>query len=286
MKQRLSKSYVLSSILRNIAALLGLILLIVFIFIAILAPLLAPYDPLEIDAGITLLPPSREHLFGTDGFGRDIFSRVVFGARLSLLIGGSVSIIAGILGTFFGLVTGYIRYLDEPLMRLMDGLMAFPPILLAVAVMAFLGQGVSNVIMVLALIYLPFYARVIRSRVLVIREQAYIEAAESYGCPTLRIILRHVLPNCMAQLIVLVMNYFAVAVLSEAALNFLGLGGPPEVPSWGNILNEGQRFLRTAWWISFFPGAAIMLMVLSLNLVGDTLRDALDPTMRHAERIG
>src|SRR5206468_1919038 len=212
----------------------------------------------------------------TDDVGRDVWSRVVYGARLSLLVGAAVVLLAFAIGLVCGLAAGYWRRLDNPVMRVMDGLMAFPAIILAIALMASLGPSVLNVIVAIGVVYAPRVARIVRGSVLVIRETTYVEAARALGVSDLVIVARHVLPNCLSPVVVQASFVFAAAVLTEAALSFLGVGVPPYVPSWGNILSEGRLYIQQAPWLVLYPGAAIMLTILALNLVGDGLRDALD----------
>jgi len=260
----------------------GAAILLVILTAAAAAPWLAPYDPLALNVPERLQPPSPVHLFGTDDFGRDIFSRVLFGARLSLLVGVLVTVVAVSLGIVIGLITGSSPRADRILMRVMDGLMAFPDILLAIALMATLGPSVRNVVIALGFVYTPRVARVVRASVLVIINQEYVEAARALGASRARILARHVLTNSLSPVIVQGTFIAAFAMLAEAALSFLGVGVPPQVPTWGGIIAAGQIYLRQAAWISVFPGAAIILSVLALNLVGDGLRDFLDPRLRYS----
>jgi peptide/nickel transport system permease protein len=225
-------------------------------------------------------PPSLAFPMGTDNFGRDLLSRVVYGARLSLEIGFTVVLLTGIFGTAIGAAAGYYRKLDNPLMRVMDALMAFPAILLAVAIAAALGASAVNAVIALAAVYTPRTARIVRASVLVVREMEYVQAARACGATNWRIMRRHILPNSMAPLIVQLTFIFAYAVLAEAILSFLGVGPEPPTPTWGNIVAEGRQYIREAPWITLFPGLAIAMTVLGLNLLGDGLRDALDPRMR------
>ena len=219
---------------------------------------------------------------GTDDVGRDVWSRVIQGTRLSVVVGGAVVLLSFVTGIAFGLVGGFYRALDNVLMRVMDGLMAFPGIILAIALMASLGPSVANVIVALGIVQVPRVARIVRGSVLVIRETPYIEAALALGVADLAVLGRHVLPNCLSPVIVQGTFIFAAAVLGEAALSFLGVGVPPQVPSWGNVLAEGRLYLQQAPWLTLFPGAAIMTCILGLNLFGDGLRDLLDPKLRGA----
>jgi peptide/nickel transport system permease protein len=257
----------------------GLLLLVVLV-VGAAAPLLTGFDPQAVAPEQRLLPPSGMHLAGTDNFGRDLFSRTVFGARVSLLVGGLVAILATSVGTVLGLIAGYYLRVDRVLMRVMDSLMAFPAVVLAVAIMAAVGPQVSNVVIALTVVYMPRIVRLVRSVVLVVREMQYIEAARSVGLQDLRILARHVLPNCLSVLTVQSTFIFAEAVLAEAALSFLGVGTPPYIPSWGIILGEARTYIRDAPWMMLLPGAALSITVLGLNLVGDGLRDLLDPRQR------
>jgi len=266
--------------LRRRTAVIGVVLVALNILVAVTAPVLARWDPQLLDVKARLSPPSGTHWFGTDDVGRDAWSRVIYGARLSMLVGASVVVFSFVGGLFFGLLGGYYRALDNVLMRVMDGLMAFPGIILAIALMAALGPSVMNVIVALAIVYVPRVARIVRGSVLVIRETPYVEAARALGIPDIRILLLHVLPNCLSPVIVQGTFIFAAAVLGEAALSFLGVGVPPQIPSWGNVLAEGRLYIQQAAWLTLFPGAAIMLSILGLNLFGDGLRDLLDPKLR------
>ena len=264
---------------RRRATLIGLALVGGVLFVGVLSPLLAG-DPLRIDVARRLTAPGQAHWFGTDDVGRDVWSRVVYGARLSLLVGAAVVALSFVMGLGCGLIAGYYRRLDNVVMRVMDGLMAFPAIILAIALMASLGPSVLNVIVAIGIVYAPRVARIVRGSVLVIRETAYVEAARALGASDVVVIARHVLPNCLSPVIVQASFVFAAAVLTEAALSFLGVGVPPYVPSWGNILAEGRLYLQQAPWLVLYPGAAIMLTIFGLNLLGDGLRDLLDPRLR------
>jgi peptide/nickel transport system permease protein len=267
--------------LRRRIVVIGMGLVLGAFLVALAAPLLTPHNPMDLNIAARLRSPDRVNLFGTDSFGRDVFSRVVFGARLSILVGAMSVCMATVGGVIFGLLAGYYPKLDTVLMRLMDGIMAFPGIVLAIALMASLGPSVLNVIVALGFVYMPRVARVVRSAALVVRESAFVEAARALGANDNRILRLDILPNCLSPIIVQSTFVFAYAVLGEAALSFLGVGVPPYVASWGNILSEGRQFITQAPWITVFPGAAIMLTVLGLNVVGDGLRDAFDPRMRY-----
>jgi len=268
-------------LMRRRIVVVGMALVAAAFLVALLAPLLTRHNPMKLEIAARLRAPSRVNLFGTDSFGRDVFSRVVYGARLSILVGAMSVSVAAVGGGLIGLLAGYYPRLDGILMRVMDGIMAFPNIVLAIALMASLGPSVFNVIVSLGFVYLPRVARVVRSGVLVVRESLHVEAARALGAGDARILRLNILPNCFSPIIVQATFVFAYAVLGEAALSFLGVGVPPYISSWGNILSEGRQFITQAPWITMFPGAAIMLTVLGLNVVGDGLRDAFDPRMRY-----
>jgi peptide/nickel transport system permease protein len=258
----------------------GLVLFGAMLFLALAADWIAPYSPMRMQFRARFRPPGGAFLFGTDNFGRDIFSRLCFGARLSLGIGFAVVLGTGLIGTAIGLLAGYFRKADEWLMRVMDALMAFPAVLLALAIAAALGPSASNAVIALTAVYIPRTARIVRATVLVVREMDYVQAARAFGGRDGWIILRHILPNSLAPLIVQLTFIFAYAVLAESILSFLGVGPPPPTPTWGNMIAEGKDYIREAWWIAMFPGLAICFTVLGLNLLGDGLRDVLDPRLK------
>jgi peptide/nickel transport system permease protein len=269
----------LTLLARRKTTLVGAVVMTVMLAVGLLAPVIGG-DPAHMDVPGRLTAPSRAHWFGTDDVGRDVWSRVVYGARLSLLVGVAVVGLSFLVGLACGVVAGYYRSLDNVVMRVMDGLMAFPAIVLAIALMAALGPSVVNVIVAIAVVYSPRVARVVRGSVLVIRETAYVEAARALGVSDAMLVGRHILPNCLSPVIVQGSFVFAAAVLTEAALSFLGVGVPPYVPSWGVILAEGRLYIQQAPWLVLYPGAAIMVTIFGLNLFGDGLRDLLDPKIR------
>ncbi len=268
-------------LLRNFAFTFGLILTVLLVIVAIAAPLFAPYDPDVQDTSRRLEAPSRSHPLGLDDLGRDVLSRIVFGARVSLRVGFSVVIIASLIGVTLGAISGYFGgWTDTLIMRLTDILLAFPGILLAIALVAVLGPSLNNVILALATIGWVGYARLVRGQVLKVREMEYVTAAKALGAKSPRVIIRHVLPNVINPVIVMATLGLAGAILSEAALSFLGLGVQPPTPSWGAMLTAGRRYLGLANHLAIFPGAAIMAAVMGLNFLGDGLIDALDPKYR------
>ena len=277
---RIRRSRVLRRLLHHRMFVTGSALFLFVVLMAAFADALAPLPPDQIQFRHRFEPPSWAFPFGTDNFGRDLVSRMVYGARLSLAIGFAVVILNGIVGTAVGILAGYFRRLDNVLMRVMDALMAFPAILLAVGIAAALGPSAINAVIALAAVYTPRTARIVRASVLVVREMEYVQAALACGAGHGRILFKHVLPNSLAPLIVQLTFIFAYAVLTEAILSFLGLGPEPPTPTWGNVIAEGRNYIREAPWITLFPGLAIAMTVLGLNLLGDGLRDALDPRMR------
>jgi peptide/nickel transport system permease protein len=264
----------------------GTILLALVVLAALLADVIAAVPADRIQFRLRFVAPGERAWLGTDNYGRDVFSRVLHGARLSLLIATSVAVVTAIVGTAVGLLAGYVRWLDEPLMRVADALMAFPVVLLAIALAAALGPSIGSAIIALSIVYSPRMARVARAAVLVIRELDYVQAARACGAGDLRIMLTHVLPNCLTPLIVQISFIFAYAILAEAILSFLGVGPPPPAPTLGNMIAEGKDLLRTAPWIALFPGLTILLIALGANFVGDGLRDALDPRVNDPEMRG
>ncbi|MBL8592881.1 MAG: ABC transporter permease [Devosia sp.] len=264
----------------NRSFLLGAILFGSICLVTLLAPLITSVDPNALSVRNRFKPPSEIYLFGTDNLGRDMLSRVLNGARLSLGIGFAVVILNAVFGVLLGAIAGYYRRLDDLLMRIADALMAFPAVLLAIGIAAALGPSAATAIIALAVVYIPRTARVVRASILVARELDYVQAARAAGARDGRILWHHIMPNCMAPLIVQLSFVFAYAVLSEAVLSFLGLSAPPTVPSWGVLIAEGRTYLREAAWLTVIPGIAIATTVLGLNLLGDGLRDVLDPRMK------
>ncbi len=270
----------LRRLLRHRSFQIGTALFSIIAIAAILAPFIGHIDPTKIAMRVRFRPPDWDYPFGTDNLGRSLLSRVVWGARLSLMIGASVVLLNAIFGTLLGAISGYFPRLDNPLMRVNDALMAFPAILLALAVTSVLGPSVPNVILALAIVYIPRTARIVRASVLVVREMDYVQAALAAGAGHWRILRYHILPNSMAPLIVQLSFLFAYAVLAEATLSFLGLGAVPPTPTWGNIMAEGRQYMREAPWIITIPGLGLAITVMALNLLGDGLRDVLDPRLR------
>jgi len=266
---------------RNKGAILGGVLILIEILVAILAPYIAPYEPIDQILADALTGPSKTHLLGTDEVGRDIFSRIIYGTRISLRIGLISVGIASVFGVALGLVAGYYGgFLDDVILRGVDVWLAFPGILLAMAIVAVLGPSIFNVMIAVGFSSIPTYVRITRSSVLSAREMEYVMSARAVGCQGARIMVRHILPNVLAPVIVISTLGVAGAILTAAALSFIGLGAQPPTPEWGAILSVGRQFMRRAWWLTTFPGLAIMITVLGINMFGDGLRDALDPRLR------
>ena len=265
----------------NPAALAAIIILLSIAAVSLAAPLLSPHDPVAMEPAAQFLPPGRVHPAGTDLFGRDVATRVLYGGRYSLGIGLLAVIIAGIPGTILGLLAGYYgKQVDTFVIWLVDVMLAFPSILLALALIAVLGTGAANVVLAVGIAGIPQYARLVRGQVLAARRQPYVRAAWTVGCTHTRILVRHILPNILGPLVVLATLDIGWAILNASALSFLGLGVQPPTPEWGAMLNEGRGYLRDAPWVTTAPGLAIALTVLAVNLVGDALRDTLDPRQR------
>ncbi len=266
---------------RNRAAMIGTILISCELFVALAAPWVAPYDPLDQNPRAALQAPSREHWFGTDDTGRDLMSRVIYGARISLRIGLISVAIGGGIGITLGILAGYRGgVIDMTIMRLMDLLLAFPGILLALAIIAILGPGLFNVMIAVGVSAIPSYTRVARGATIALRDREFVLGARAVGCRDARIALRYILPNVLPPLIVLATLGIAGAILTAAGLSFIGLGAVPPTPEWGSILTLGRKYINQAWWYTTFPGIAIAVTVLGINMVGDALRDALDPRLR------
>ena len=263
---------------RHRLAVVGLALIALLTLSAVFAPYLTSYEPTKLNLQSKLSPPSLEFAFGTDHFGRDVLTRMLHGARVSLLVGLGVVVIAAGIGTPVGVISGFFGgTLDNTIMRLMDALLTFPPLLLAVAIMGTLGQETQNVILAVGLVYIPVFARLARGNTLSLREYTYVSASVALGAPNWRIIVLDILPNIIGVIVVLVAVTFSRAVIAEASLSFLGLGVQPPTASWGRDLNEARRYLEDAWWLVTFPTAMIAASVLNMNFIGDGLRDALDP---------
>ncbi|PWJ88977.1 peptide/nickel transport system permease protein [Mesorhizobium loti] len=274
-----SEPNILSRLLGRPTSAAGIAVLVIIVLAAILAPVIAPYAPSKLSIASRLHPPSLDHLFGTDDLGRDVFTRMLYAARTSLSVGFAVVIFSSIIGTILGLTSGYFKRLDAPVSRLIDAMMAFPDILLAIALVAALGATAVNLVIALGIVYAPRLARVVRASTLVIRELPYVEAARALGVPTPIILIRHVLRNVTSPLLVQGTFIFANAILAEAGLSFLGVGISPDIPTWGTMIATGRQYMDQAPWVMMFPGAAIVVTVLSLQLVGDGLRDLLDPRL-------
>jgi peptide/nickel transport system permease protein len=273
-----------SPILREPLNVLALAVIATFAACALLAPLLAPYDPLAQTLSSRLEPPSAEHWLGTDQLGRDIASRLLYGARISLVIGVVVVALAGIFGTFVGLVAGYAGGLaDEALMRLTEVFLAFPPLILAMAIAGALGPSLTNAIIAIAAVTWAVYARLARGQLLALRRREYVEAARSIGASPSRIVVRHLLPNAIAPLLVQASFDMGSAIIAAAGLSFIGFGAQPPTPEWGVMISEGRNFISTQPWLSLFPGLAILFAVGAFNVLGDGLRDVLDPRLRRAQ---
>ncbi|SEL53328.1 peptide/nickel transport system permease protein [Paenibacillus sp. cl141a] len=268
----------------NYGLLIGATIFVVLVILALIGPLFTNYGPYDMKVVDRLTPPGAEHWLGTDEFGRDLLTRLLYGARVSISVGLAVALLSSALGLVIGVYATYYKTLDHILMRICDGLIAIPGILLAIALMAALGASALNVIIALTIVFTPNIARVVRSAALVVREQTYIEAMHVQGASPTRIIWQHIVPNTLSPLLVQATFVFAEAIISEAALSFLGAGIPAPEASWGNILQASKLVIYKAWWMVVFPGATLVLSVLSLNLLGDGLRDLLDPRVKQKFR--
>jgi peptide/nickel transport system permease protein len=278
--ERPKRSAVAAAIRRHPTICLGMLIMTLLVAIAVLAPYLWTVDPMRMNPLFRLRPPSARNWFGTDHLGRDIYSRVIYGSRVSLQVGIAVAVVATTIGTLIGLVAGFVRWVDAVVMRIMDGLMAVPGILLAIALMALTKASLQTVVIAIVIPEVPRIVRLVRSVVLSLREQPFVEAAEAIGTRFHRLLARHILPNAVAPLVVQATYICASAMILEAILSFLGAGTPPSIPSWGNIMAEGRQYVSVAFWLLGFPGLFLTLTVLAVNLLGDGLRDMLDPRMR------
>lgn len=266
---------------KNRLAMFGLALIVLLLLIAVFADVIAPYEVDAQDLANKFMKPGAKHIFGTDEFGRDIFSRIVYGSRYSLMIGAVAATLSAVIGMLVGSLAGfYGGKTDNLLMRLIDIMLAIPSTLLGISIVAALGNGIRNVIIAVAIGAVPAYARIVRASILSVKEQEYIEAARSIGASDFRIIMKHILPNCLAPIIVQITMSVAKAILEASALSFIGLGVQPPSAEWGAMLSAGRAYIRKAWWIVTFPGLAIAMIIFGLNLFGDGLRDALDPRLK------
>lgn len=264
---------------RNKALLIGGLVLLAVTLAAVFAPLISPYPPAKLAISQRLQPPSFAHFFGTDEFGRDVFSRAIYAGRVSLMVSTGVVVLASALGLVLGILAGYFRRLDAPISRLLDAMMSFPDILLAIALVAALGPSLVNVILALGITYAPRLGRVVRGSTLLLRELPYVEAARTLGLPLWQILLKHILLNLASPILVQASFIFASAMLAEAAMSFLGVGASTDMPTWGTMLAMGREYMNKSPWLMYFPGLAIVLTALSLQILGDGLRDLVDPRL-------
>jgi len=271
------RQLMLKKFLKNKLAVAGLFIVITMAGLAVLAPVIARYDPLDMQVMNRLVSPSSEHFFGTDNFGRDLWSRTLYGLRSSMLVGAVIASASGVIGMILGLLAGYFPKVDIILMRVIEGIMAIPSMLMAIALMAALGATVNNVIIALTVVYIPSVAKIARGSVLAVKEQTYIEAIRSKGASWMRIIFKHIAPNVLSPVIVQVTYIFASAILTESALSFLGVGIPAPAPSLGNILSDAKTVIFNAVWMTIYPGITMLLLVVGINILGDGIRDVLDP---------
>lgn len=268
----------------NKLAVSGSIILLLFVLMAAFAPVLAPYDPFYMDPAAALTGPSPEHLLGTDNMGRDILSRIIYGSQISLKVSLASVAIATAAGVLLGVAAGYFGGItDAVISRILEVMLSFPEVLLALLIMSILGSSLNNIMLAIGIVYTPIFARIARGAVLSVKDSLYVEAARSIGVRDVTIIVRHVLPNILSPVLVQVTLSLAFAILSEAALSFLGIGVEPDIPSWGIMLNNGKAWIEIAWWVGVFRGIAIALAVLGFNILGDGLRDVLDPRLRNVE---
>jgi peptide/nickel transport system permease protein len=273
--------FTLKLLRRNPSAVAGFVIIVAMVAMALSAPLLAPYNPIRINLGERLSPPSGAHLFGTDELGRDILSRIIYGAQISLWIGVIVIVIAGGLGAVIGAVSGYFgKSLDNLIMRVMDVILSFPPLVLAMALAAALGPSLNNAVLAVAFVMIPKFARMVRGEALAVKEKQFVAAARASGARDLWIVLHHILPNCFSSVIVLATLILGETILIAASLSFIGLGAQPPTPEWGAMISVGRKFLMDQWWYATFPGVFILVTVIGFNIFGDALRDVLDPRIR------
>jgi len=270
---------------RSGPVLLGGLLLLVVIVTAIGAEHVATFDPMQIKPRLRLRAPDGTYWFGTDALGRDVFSRVLYGGKVSLLVGALAAAVGAVVGTVIGLVAGAFRTLDSVVMRIMDGVMAIPSVLLAVAMVSLIGPSMTTIVAAISFSEIPRVTRLVRSVVLTVREETYVQAAEGVGLPKPLVLYRHILPSCMAPLVVQTTYMFAAAILAEAVLGFLGVGFPPDIPTWGNILAEGRSVFQRAPWTIIFPGLFLAVTILAVNILGDGLRDRLDPKLSRVAKV-
>jgi peptide/nickel transport system permease protein len=278
---RVSRRRQIAYALRQPAITVGVVIMVFFVLLALFAPLLSPTDPLEPNIANSLKPPSAEHLLGTDKLGREVLSRLLYGARISLFVGLSVVLVACILGSLLGLLAGYLGgWIDEGLMRITDIFFAFPALILAMAIAGALGPSLQNALIAISAVTWPVYARLLRGQVLAMKEREFILAARAIGVPQRQIVRRHLLPNMLAPLLVQASFDMGGAITAVAGLSFIGFGAQPPTPEWGVMISEARNYMATAWWLGTFPALAIMLVVGGFNLLGDGLRDLLDPRLR------
>lgn len=268
----------IQTFMKNKMAMVGLIITVIMVIAALLAPVLFPKGPIKMDNPNRFLAPSGAHLFGTDEFGRDILNRTLYGIRISFVIGGVTALITFVLGMLLGLLAGYYSILDNIIMRICEGMMSIPPVLLGIALMSALGGSAKNVVIALSIVYTPVVARVARASTLSVKEMTYIEAVKSQGAGSFRILFRHIAPNILSPVIVQATNIFATAIILEASLSFLGAGIPAPEPSLGNILSEAKQYIFKSWWLTLYPSIVMILMVMGINILGDGVRDVLDPS--------
>lgn len=271
------RKLVIKNFMKKKLVVMGAVVTLLMVFIAVFAPVLATHDPYDMVIIDKLKAPCREYLFGTDNLGRDIFSRVMYGTRISMEVGAFTAAITFLLGMILGLAAGYIHFLDNIIMRICEALVSIPPILMAISLVAALGASTRNVICALSIVYVPTVARVARASALSVKEMTYIEAVTAQGAGKLRIVLKHIAPNVLSPVIVQVTYVFAMSIIIEAALSFLGAGVPQPTPSLGNMLYEAKSYIYNAWWMTAFPAVFTVLIVLGLNLFGDGIRDIIDP---------